>query len=243
MRSKNSELFQVQISWRLTPAKSMWVNWAFDKLRCLGGFEKIQIAIKIYMKQKRSILLLSAFIFFSNLHGQKIFKNNDSSLSNFIQTNFFSETFIDSCYLGIHFVTIEPQKNGVFKVNISGNLNTTFKKRIEDLIVGSTKIWDKGLVDDCIKNNRSIVQPVLFDLNRPAPKVAGTGISLTTCKSITLIVVLAAEEEIPDIFAICIACSNAVSDGFELSYGTNILSYVIMISKIYKHNEEYYLYY
>jgi len=24
----------------------MWVNWAFDKLRCLGGFEKIQIVIE-----------------------------------------------------------------------------------------------------------------------------------------------------------------------------------------------------
>ena len=41
-------------------------------------------------------------------------------------------------------------------------------------------------------------------------------------KSITLTIFLAAEE-IPDIFAICIACSNGVSDGFELSYGTNIL--------------------
>jgi len=126
----------------------------------------IQIAIKIYMKIKRYILLLLVLSFFGHLNGQKIFKNNDSSLSNFIQTNFFSETFIDSCYLGIHFVTIEPQKNGVFKVNISGNLNTTFKKRIEDLIVGSTKIWDKGLIDDCIKNNKFIVQPVLFDLNK-----------------------------------------------------------------------------
>jgi len=31
------------------------------------------------------------------------------------------------------------------------------------------------------------------------------------------------EEEIDDIFAIVIAWSNAVSDSFELSYGTNIL--------------------
>ena len=37
-------------------------------------------------------------------------------------------------------------------------------------------------------------------------------------------------EEISDIFAICIACSNAVSEGFELSYGTNILLYVILIN-------------
>jgi len=85
------------------------------------------------MKIKRYILLLLATSFFGHLNGQKIFKNNDSSLSNFIQTNFFSETFIDSCYLGIHFITLEPQRNGVFKVNISGNLNTTFKKRIEPL--------------------------------------------------------------------------------------------------------------
>jgi hypothetical protein len=123
------------------------------------------IAIKIYMKIKY-LLFLSTFLFFDHLNGQKIFKNNDSSLSVFIQNNFYSESFIDSCYLGIHFITIEPQKNGVFKIGISGNLNGTFKKRIEDLILLSTKNWEKNLVDDCIKNKKSIVQPVLFDLNR-----------------------------------------------------------------------------
>jgi hypothetical protein len=112
------------------------------------------------------LLLLSTFLFFGHLNGQKIFKNNDSSLSVFIQNNFYSESFIDSCYLGIHFITIEPQKNGFFKVSISGNLNVTFKKRIEDLILLSTTNWEKNLVDDCIKNKKSIVQPVLFDLNK-----------------------------------------------------------------------------
>ena len=126
---------------------------------------EILIVIKIYMKIKY-LLLISACLFFGHLNAQKIFKNNDSSLSVFIQNNFFSEPFIDSCYLGIHFVNIEPQKNGVFKVSISGNLNSTFKKRIEDLIFLSTKIWDKGLIDDCIKSKKSIVQPVLFDLNK-----------------------------------------------------------------------------
>jgi hypothetical protein len=43
------------------------------------------------------------------------------------------------------------------------------------------------------------------------------------------LIVVSAEEEILDIFAICIACSKAVSDGFELSYGTNILLYVILL--------------
>jgi len=109
---------------------------------------------------------LSTFLFFDHIDGQKIFKNNDSSLSIFIQNNFYSESFIDSCYLGIHFITIDPQKNGFFKVSISGNLNVTFKKRIEDLILLSTKNWEKNLVDDCIKNKKSIVQPVLFDLNK-----------------------------------------------------------------------------
>jgi hypothetical protein len=65
----------------------------------------------------------------------------------------------------------------------------------------------------------------LLDLNNPNPKVDGTGICCTTCNNMTLTVELA--EEIPDIFTIFIACSKAVSDGFELSNGTSILLYVI----------------
>ena len=72
----------------------------------------------------------------------------------------------------------------------------------------------------------AIVSPVLFDLNDTVSIVKGVCIIGVTYNSITFIIW--SEEDIDDIFAIVIAWSNAVSDSFELSYGTSILYYVNM---------------
>jgi len=48
---------------------------------------------------------------------------------------------------------------------ISGNLNSVYKKRLENLVADPLKIWDKRFVTYCKKNKIHIVLPILFVIN------------------------------------------------------------------------------
>src|SRR5262245_3358536 len=88
----------------------------------------------------------------------------DTVLSSYLQHQFYSENFADSCYTGIHFLEISFSSKSVTTF-ISGNLNTIYKKRIEKLLSDPLNIWDKRYVSYCKKNKVHIVLPILFDIN------------------------------------------------------------------------------
>jgi hypothetical protein len=88
----------------------------------------------------------------------------DTVLATYLQHQFYSENFADSCYTGIHFIEISFSK-GSTSTFISGNLNSVYKKRIESLLADPLKIWDKRFVDYFKKNKIHIVLPVLFVIN------------------------------------------------------------------------------
>ncbi|HEY8896474.1 MAG TPA: hypothetical protein VIM79_16725 [Niastella sp.] len=88
----------------------------------------------------------------------------DTALATWLQHQFYAENFADSCYTGIHFLEISFSK-GPTSTFISGNLNSVYKKRIENLLADPLKIWDKRFVDYCKKKKVHIVQPILFVIN------------------------------------------------------------------------------
>jgi hypothetical protein len=88
----------------------------------------------------------------------------DTVLATYLQHQFYSENFVDSCYTGIHFLEISFSKQSV-SIFISGNLNSVYKKRIESLVSDPLKIWDKRFVTYCKKKKIHIVQPILFAIN------------------------------------------------------------------------------
>jgi hypothetical protein len=88
----------------------------------------------------------------------------DTVLATYLQRQFYSENFVDSCYTGIHFLEIGFSSRSV-STFISGNLNPVYKKRIESLIADPLKIWDKRYVAYLKKNKVHIVLPILFVIN------------------------------------------------------------------------------
>ena len=88
----------------------------------------------------------------------------DTVLATYLQRQFYSESFVDTCYTGIHFLDISFSSRSV-STFISGNLNSVYKKRIESLLSDPEKIWDKRYIAYCKKNKIHIVLPILFVIN------------------------------------------------------------------------------
>ncbi|AEW00119.1 hypothetical protein A4D02_28700 [Niastella koreensis] len=88
----------------------------------------------------------------------------DTVLATYLQRQFYSESFVDTCYTGIHFLDISFSSRSI-STFISGNLNSVYKKRIESLLADPEKIWDKRYVAYCKKNKIHIILPVLFVIN------------------------------------------------------------------------------
>lgn len=88
----------------------------------------------------------------------------DTVLATYLQHQFYSEKFADSCYTGIHFLEISFSSRSI-STFISGNLNSVYKRRIESLLADPLKIWDKRYVAYCKKNKIHIVLPILFVIN------------------------------------------------------------------------------
>jgi len=88
----------------------------------------------------------------------------DTVLATYLQQQFYSENFVDSCYTGIHFLEISFSSQSM-STFISGNLNSVYKRRIESLLSDPLKIWDKRYVTYCKKNKIHIVLPILFVVN------------------------------------------------------------------------------
>lgn len=88
----------------------------------------------------------------------------DTVLATYLQRQFYSENFVDSCYTGIHFLEISFSSKSM-STFISGNLNSVYKRRIETLLADPLKIWDKRYVAYCKKNKIHIVLPILFVIN------------------------------------------------------------------------------
>ena len=89
---------------------------------------------------------------------------SDTVLATYLQRQFYSESFVDTCYTGIHFLDISFSSRSV-STFISGNLNSVYKKRIESLLSDPEKIWDKRYIAYCKKNKIHIVLPILFVIN------------------------------------------------------------------------------
>ncbi len=88
----------------------------------------------------------------------------DSVLATYLQHQFYSENFVDSCYTGMHFLEVSFSSKSV-NTFISGNLSSVYKKRIEKLLSDPLKIWDKRYVTYLKKKNIHIVLPILFVIN------------------------------------------------------------------------------
>jgi hypothetical protein len=88
----------------------------------------------------------------------------DTVLATYLQHQFYSESFVDTCYTGIHFLEISFSSRSI-STFISGNLNSVCKRRIESLLADPLKIWDKRYVAYCKKNKIHIVLPILFVIN------------------------------------------------------------------------------
>jgi hypothetical protein len=88
----------------------------------------------------------------------------DTVLATYLQRQFYSESFVDTCYTGIHFLEISFSSQSIATF-ISGNLNSVYKRRIESLLSDPLKIWDKRYLTYCKKNKIHIVLPILFVIN------------------------------------------------------------------------------
>ncbi len=88
----------------------------------------------------------------------------DTVLATYIQHQFYSENFVDSCYTGIHFLEISFSSKSM-STFISGDLNSVYKRRIESLLSDPLKIWDKQYVAYCRKKKIHLVLPLLFVIN------------------------------------------------------------------------------
>ena len=88
----------------------------------------------------------------------------DTVLATYLQHQFYSENFVDSCYTGIHILEISFSSQSI-STFISGNLNSVYKRRIESLVSDPLKIWDKRYVENCKKKKIHIVLPILFVIN------------------------------------------------------------------------------
>jgi hypothetical protein len=109
----------------------------------------------------------------------------DTLLATYIQHQFYSENFADSCYTGIHFLEVSFSSKSM-STFISGNLNSVYKKRIESLLSDPLKIWDKRYVTYCKKNKIHIVLPVLFVINANCYRLKDTSNSVDPLNKATV---------------------------------------------------------
>lgn len=115
--------------------------------------------MKVYL-----FVLLNLFAIASRAQQKQTIEPVDTALATYLQHQFYAESFVDSCYTGIHFLEISFSSRST-STFISGNLNSVYKKRIESLIADPLKIWDKRFVDYCKKKKVHIIQPILFAVN------------------------------------------------------------------------------
>ncbi|WP_205510260.1 hypothetical protein [Longitalea arenae] len=108
--------------------------------------------------------ILNSFALASLAQQKQTVEPADTVLATYIQQQFYSENFVDSCYTGIHFLEISFTA-GSMSTFISGDLNSVYKKRLEKLLADPLKIWDKRYIAYCKKNKIHIVQPILFVIN------------------------------------------------------------------------------
>lgn len=114
---------------------------------------------------KAYMLFIFNLIAFTSLAQQKqTIEPADTVLASYIQHQFYAENFADSCYTGIHFLEVSFSSKSV-STFISGNLNSVYKKRIENLVADPLKIWDKRNVAYYKKKKVHIVLPILFVIN------------------------------------------------------------------------------
>ena len=115
--------------------------------------------MKVYL-----FCILNLLAIASMAQQKKMVEPADTVLASYVQHQFYSESFVDSCYTGIHFLEISfsPKSISTF---ISGNLNSVYKKRIENMVADPLKIWDKSYVTYCKKKKIHIVLPILFVIN------------------------------------------------------------------------------
>jgi hypothetical protein len=113
---------------------------------------------------KDYLFFIFNLIAIASLAQQKQTEPADTVLATYLQHQFYSESFVDTCYTGIHFLEISFSSRSV-STFISGNLNSVYKKRIESLLFDPLKIWDNRYVAYCKKNKIHIVLPILFVVN------------------------------------------------------------------------------
>lgn len=124
--------------------------------------------MKVYL-----FVLLNFIAIASRAQQKKTVEPADTVLATYLQHQFYSENFVDSCYTGIHFLEISFSSKSM-STFISGNLNSVYKKRIESLVADPLKIWDKSYVAYCKKKKIHIVLPILFVINANCYRVKDT---------------------------------------------------------------------
>ena len=115
--------------------------------------------MKVYL-----FFILSVIAIASQAQQKQTAEPADTILATYLQHQFYSDNFVDSCYTGIHFLEISFTSQSM-STYISGNLNSVYKRRIESLLSDPLKIWDKRYVTYCKKNKIHIVLPILFVIN------------------------------------------------------------------------------
>ena len=115
--------------------------------------------MKVYL-----FVILNLFAIASQAQQKQTVEPADTVLATYLQHQFYSENFVDSCYTGIHFLEISFSSKSM-STFISGNLNSVYKRRIESLLSDPLKIWDKRYVTYLKKNKIHIVLPILFVIN------------------------------------------------------------------------------
>lgn len=115
--------------------------------------------MKVYL-----FFLLSFIAITSQAQQKQTIEPADTVLASYLQHQFYSENFVDTCYTGIHFLEISFSSKSM-STFISGNLNSVYKKRIESLVADPLKIWDKRYVAYLKKKKIHIVLPILFVIN------------------------------------------------------------------------------
>jgi hypothetical protein len=115
--------------------------------------------MKVYL-----FVILNLIAIASQAQQKQAVEPADTVLATYLQQQFYSESFVDTCYTGIHFLDISFSSRSM-STFISGNLNSVYKKRIESLLADPLKIWDKRYVTYCKKKKIHIVLPILFAIN------------------------------------------------------------------------------
>ena len=115
--------------------------------------------MKVYL-----FVILNLIAIASQAQQKQTVEPADTVLATYLQHQFYSESFVDTCYTGIHFLEISFSSRSI-STFISGNLNSIYKRRIESLLSDPLKILYQLFVSYCNKNKIHIVLPFLFVIN------------------------------------------------------------------------------